>query len=63
MSIYVRMDVLRKRSQIAIVDDAGEEQRNRNVSNDPTQLVPILGELPPGTPVAFEAAYGLGVAG
>jgi hypothetical protein len=49
MSIYVRMDVLRKRSQIAIVDDAGEEQRNRNVSNDPTQLVPILGELPPGT--------------
>jgi hypothetical protein len=28
MSIYVGMDVHRKRSQVAIVDDAGEEQRN-----------------------------------
>jgi transposase len=60
MSVYVGMDVHRKRSQIAIVDDAGEEQRNRNVPNDPTELVPILGGLPPGTPVAFEAAYGWG---
>ena len=60
MSIYVGMDVHRKRSQIAIVDAAGEEQRNRNVPNDPTELVPILGGLPPGTPVAFEAAYGWG---
>jgi len=49
MSVYVGMDVHRKRSQIAIVDDAGEEQRNRNVPNDPTELVPILGGLPPGT--------------
>jgi transposase len=54
------MDVHRKRSQVAIVDDAGDEQRNRNVANDPAKLVPILGALPPGTPVAFEAAYGWG---
>ena len=60
MSIYVGMDVHRKRSQIAIVDEAGVQQRNRNVLNDPAQLVPILGALPPGTPVAFEAAYGWG---
>lgn len=60
MSIYVGMDVHRKRSQIAIVDEAGVQQRNRNVPNDPAQLVPILGALPPGTPVAFEAAYGWG---
>jgi transposase len=60
MSIYVGMDVHRKRSQIAVVDEAGEEQRNRNVANDPAKLVPILGSLPPGTPVAFEAAYGWG---
>jgi transposase len=60
MSIYVGMDVHRKRSQVAIVDDAGEEQRNRNVANDPAKLVPILGALEPGTPVAFEAAYGWG---
>jgi transposase len=60
MSIYVGMDVHRKRSQIAIVDDAGEERRNRNVPNDPAELVPILGGLPPGTAVAFEGAYGWG---
>jgi transposase len=60
MSIYVGMDVHRKRSQIAIVDDAGVPQRNRNLANDPARLVPILGALPPGTPVAFEAAYGWG---
>ncbi|HEV2922013.1 MAG TPA: IS110 family transposase [Actinomycetota bacterium] len=60
MSIYVGMDVHRKRSQVAIVDDSGVPQRNRNVPNDPAQLVPILGALPAGTPVAFEAAYGWG---
>ena len=60
MSMYVGMDVHRKRSQVAIVDDAGEQQRNRNLPNDPAKLVPVLGSLPPGTPVAFEAAYGWG---
>jgi transposase len=60
MNVYVGMDVHRKRSQIAVLDAAGEEQRNRNVPNDPAKLVPILGVLPPGTPVAFEAAYGWG---
>src|ERR671913_133498 len=60
MTVYVGMDVHRKRSQVAVVDDTGAAQRNRNVANDPAQLVPILGVLPPGTPVAFEAAYGWG---
>jgi transposase len=60
MSTYVGMDVHRKRSQIAIVDDAGVQQRNRNLPNDPAKLIPILGALPAGTPVAFEAAYGWG---
>jgi transposase len=54
------MDVDRKRSQVAIVDAAGAQQRNRNLANDPAKLLPILGTLPPGTPVAFEAAYGWG---
>ena len=35
MSVYVGMDVHRKRSQIAVVGDAGTERRNRNVPNDP----------------------------
>jgi transposase len=60
MNVYVGMDVHRKRFQIAIVDEAGVQQRNRNFPNDPTKLLPILGGLPPGTPVAFEAAYGWG---
>jgi transposase len=60
MTVYVGMDVHRKRSQIAVLDAVGDEQRNRNVCNDPATLVPILGVLPPGTPVAFEAAYGWG---
>jgi transposase len=58
MNVYVGMDVHRKRSQVAIVDDAGAQQCNRNLPNDPARLVPILGALAPGTPVAFEAAYG-----
>jgi hypothetical protein len=58
MTVYVGMDVHRKRSQVAIVDDAGVPQHNRNLANDPAKLVPVLGALPPGTPVAFEAAYG-----
>jgi hypothetical protein len=33
-------------------------QRNPNLANDPAKLIPVLGGLPPGTPVAFEAAYG-----
>ena len=60
MTVYVGMDVHRKRSQVAIVDDAGVPQRNRNLTNDPATLIPVLGVLPPGTPVAFEAAYGWG---
>jgi hypothetical protein len=54
------MDVHRKRSQVAIVDQAGAVQRNRNVPNDPAELSTVLGGLPAGTPVAFEAAYGWG---
>src|SRR5215212_4879893 len=60
MSVDVGMDVHRKRSQIAIVDEAGDQQRDRNLANDPAQLVPFLGVWPPGTPVAFAAAYGWG---
>ena len=60
MTVYVGMDLHRKCSQVAIVDDAGDPQRNRNLPNDPVKLVPILGALAPGTPVAFEAADGWG---
>jgi hypothetical protein len=38
MTVYVGMDVHRKRSQIAVLDDAGVPQRNRNLANDPAKL-------------------------
>ena len=60
MNVYVGMDVHRKRSQVAIIDAAGVQQRNRNLANDPAKLAPVLGALAPGTPVAFEAADGWG---
>jgi hypothetical protein len=42
MNVYVGMDAHRKRSQVAVVDEGGNQQRNRNLANDPAKLVPIL---------------------
>jgi transposase len=58
--VYVGLDVHRKRTQVAIMDDSGKQIANRNVTNDPGQLMPLLAALEPGTPVAFESAYGWG---
>jgi transposase len=58
--VYVGMDVHRKRTQVAVIDESGEELSNRNFRNDPTELGPMLLTLEPGTPVVFEAAYGWG---
>ena len=60
MNVEVGMEVHRKRSQIAVLDAAGGVQRNRNLPDDQVKLVPVFGVLPPGMPVAFEAAYGWG---
>jgi transposase len=60
MRVYVGMDVHRKRSQVALVDEHGGQLLNRNLANDSADLTSILGRLEPGTPVAFEAAYGWG---
>jgi transposase len=58
MSVYVGIDLHRKRSQVAIVEPDGGERLNRNVRNDSVELLELLGDLPAGTPVAFEAAFG-----
>ena len=58
MSVYVGIDLHRKRSQVAIVEPDGGERLNRNLRNDSMELGELLGGLPAGTPVAFEAAYG-----
>ena len=58
MSVYVGIDVHRKRSQVAVIDASGKVLANRNVPNGVEPILKVIGGLPPGTPAAFEAAYG-----
>jgi transposase len=58
MSVYVGIDVHRKRSQVAVIDGNGEVLANRNVPNGVEAILKVIGGLPPGTSAAFEAAYG-----
>src|SRR5512133_3882302 len=60
MSVYVGIDVHRKRSQVAVVTGDGKVQLNRNVVNGSEPMLRLIGGLPAGTPVAFEAAFGWG---
>jgi transposase len=60
MSVYVGIDVHRKRSQVAVVAEDGEVQVNRNVPNGVEPILGVIGGLSAGTPVAFEAAFGWG---
>jgi transposase len=58
MSVYVGIDVHRKRSQVAVVTADGKVQLNKNTVNGTEPILRLIGDLPPGTPVAFEAAFG-----
>src|SRR6266496_3302125 len=60
MSVYVGIDVHRKRSQVAVIDQDGEVLANRNVPNGVKPILGVIGGLPAGTPAAFEAAFGWG---
>jgi transposase len=60
MSVYVGIDVHRKRSQVAVVDEGGEVLANRNVPKGVRPILSVIGELPAGTPTAYEAAFGWG---
>ena len=60
MSVYVGIDVHRKRSQVAVVAGDGKVQLNRNVVNGSEPMLRLIGDLPAGTPVAFESAFGWG---
>ena len=60
MSVYVGIDVHRKRSQVAVIDQEGQVLANRNVPNGVQPILSVIGGLPPGTPAAFEAAFGWG---
>jgi transposase len=56
--IYVGIDLHRKRSQIAALDEQGAELLSRRVANDPEALKAILAELGDELQVALEATYG-----
>jgi hypothetical protein len=56
MSVYAGIDVHRKRSQVAVVAEDGQVQLNKNVVNGSEPFLRLIGDLPAGTPVAFEAA-------
>jgi len=60
MSVYVGIDVHRKRSQVAVIDQDGGVLANRNVPNGVKPILGVIGNLPSGTPAAFEAAFGWG---
>src|ERR1700758_2266964 len=60
MSVYVGIDVHRKRSQVAVVTGAGTVELNKNVVSGSEPMLRLIGDLPAGTPVAFEAAFGWG---
>jgi hypothetical protein len=60
MSVYVGIDVHRKRSQVAVINQDGEVLANRNVPNGTATILGVIGGLPAGTPAAFEAAFGWG---
>ena len=58
MSVYVGIDVHRKRSQVAVVTEDGRVQLNKNVVNGTEPFLRLIGDPPPGTPVASGAAFG-----
>ena len=60
MSVYVGIDVHRKRSQVAVIDEGGNVLANRNVTNGVAPILSVIGGLPAGTPAAYEAAFGWG---
>ena len=63
MSVYVGIDVHRKRSQVAVVAEDGKVQLNRDVVNGSEPMLRLIGGLPgrprhsqPGRNVGLPAA-------
>jgi len=60
MSVYVGIDVHRKRSQVAVIDQDGQVLANRNVPSGGKPVLGVIGGLRAGTPAASGAAFGWG---
>src|SRR3954453_14589154 len=56
--VYVGIDLHRKRSHAAVVDERGEQLLSRRLVNDPERFRELLGELGSDARFALEATYG-----
>jgi hypothetical protein len=56
--VYVGIDLHRKRSQVAVLDQDGKQLRSRRIANDPETFLSLLHELGDDAEVALEATYG-----
>ena len=52
MSVYVGIDVRRKRSQVAVINEGGGVLASRNVPSGVKPVLSVIGSLPAGTPAA-----------
>jgi transposase len=58
MPVYVGIDVHCKRSRVAVINEGGKVLADRNAPNGAKQILLVIGQLPAGTPTAYEAAFG-----
>src|SRR3954467_12529168 len=56
--VYVGIDLHRKRSHVAVVDERGEQLLSRRLVNDRERFRELLGELGDDARFALEATYG-----
>lgn len=56
--VYVGIDLHRKRSQIAVLDEDGSERLSRRIANDPELFLDLLARLGEEPKIALEATYG-----
>lgn len=54
----VGVDLHRRRSRVAVLDDGGRESMRRNGANGSSAMREPFVSFPAGTPVAVEATYG-----
>ena len=63
MSVYVGIDVHRKRSQVAVVTEDGTVELNKNVVNGSEPMLRLIGDLPAGDAGGVRGRVRLGLAG
>ncbi len=54
----VGIDLHRKRSHVAVIDEHGKQLLSRRIVNDPQTFLELLGEVEGESKIALEATYG-----